>query len=768
MKFDLSPLRAPKPHVQAISVAILVLTLQLICEVPLALALRAEAYLATQVLVGASIAKLVLQRKLSFSEFIGLGFALGSLVAMCIDQLLIETPLASVSWTLVPIAAIAVLVTTKKHKSILQEHDQPLPSMSFIAFIVLLILVQERYWPLYIALSLLPLLLFNSYRPKILSSTQKWTIHSALAMLVLSTGVSVIRHRPNLWWIKTQDFQFFEALSYSLTHWGSNDQIFVQGQPVLYHWFSYAWMGLTTKAISAPTWVVQAKIAPIIVSIVIVYLMIALLQHLKVSGWKLVTILMVVVLINDFNFESFSMVFSYNWILAFAFFLFQWSKFQNWRLAIASSVMAAGALGAKSSNIAILVSGFVMLLVFELIQKRIHVKKVVEHAGIFVITMTIVYLKLYFNSPYSATIKFGTVGIAQDFFGDVDNLPRDQFIFWSLVVLCNILALYVVSIFATRTERSTEFRPLWLFCLGSIFATTAALLVSVSIYEQEEYFLHSFALFGSIIVGLVTCRSIEQFSIKIESGRNATIMFALLIPVVFVRLFINDDNSGEAWAIRSRIINGSSIVVLVLCALLIYALTRNYKIGVQSVSALFIVSALFVTVVSLNSTWFTHQSRFRNEILSPGFSDNMIGTVEMQSFFTDAQKFIPRDAIVASNYVCDATNCPVSTYDADRIDWTVGGEAMSLSIYLHRRLYVSGYGYLWQNVELPEFARDRLRLSIDFGAFQTESLAKRLIDDGVKYFVLDRKSKVVTLPNRYSESLLTSQRFELLRLIDSN
>ena len=768
MNLVLSPLRPTKPHLQAISVAILVLTLQLICEVPLALALRAEAYLVTQILVGASIAKLVLQRKLSFSEFIGLGFALGSLVAMCVDQLLVETPLSSVSWTIVPIAAIAVLITGNKHKHTQQEHGQPLPSITFIAFILLLVLVQERYWPLYIALSLLPLLIFNSYSSKNLNSIQKWVIRSVLATVVLITGLSVIRNRPTLWWIKTQDFQFFEALSYSLTHWGSNDQIFVQGQPVLYHWFSYAWMGLTTKAISAPTWVVQTKIAPIIVAVVIVYLVIALLQSFKVGGWKLVTILMVVVLINDFNFESFSMVFSYIWILAFALCLFQWCKIHSWRLAIASSVMAAAALGAKSSNIAILVSGFGMLLAFELIQKRIHLKKVVAHASVFIIAMTLVYLKLYFNSPYSATIETGTVGIAQDFFGDIDTLQRGQFIFWSIVVLCNILALYLASTFATRTERSTEFRPLWLFCLGSLLATISALLVSVSIYEQEEYFLHSFVLFGSIIVGLATCRVIEHFGSRQESRRNAPILFALLISVVLVRLYINDDNSGEAWAIRARIINGSSVLVLVLSALLIYMFTKRRKNGAQNIIGLFIVSALLVTVVSLNATWFKHQGRFRNEILSPGFSDNMIGTVEMQSFFTDAQRFIPRDAIVASNYVCDATDCPVSTYDADRADWTVGGEAMNLTIYLHRRSYVSGYGYLWQNVELPGFARDRLRLSIDFGEFQTEALAKELMDDGVTYFVLDKKSNTEMPSNQYVKPLVTSQRFELLQLTQSN
>jgi len=764
----LSPLRATKPHIQAISVAILVLTLQLICEVPLALALRAEAYLVTQILVGASIAKLVLQRKLSFSEFIGLGFAVGSLVAMCIDQLFVETPLASISWTFVPIAAIVGIFTSYGHKRILQDINQPLPSMIFIAFIVLLILVQERYWPLYIALSLLPLLIFNSYSSKNLSSIQKWVIRSVLATVVLITGLSVIHNRPTLWWIKTQDFQFFEALSYSLTHWGSNDQIFVQGQPVLYHWFSYAWMGLTTKAISAPTWVVQTKIAPIIVAVVIVYLMTALLQSLKVRGWQLATMLTVVALINDFNFESFSMVFSYIWILAFVYFLFQWCRGQNWRLAIAASFMAAGALGAKSSNIAILVSGCGSLLASELIQKRISIKKVIAHAGIFIFALASVYLKLYFNSPYSATIKFGTIGIAQDFFGDVDNLQRPQFIFWSLIVLCNILLLYIISLFATRDELRGEFRPLWLFCFGSIISTTAALLVSVSIYEQEEYFLHSFVILGSMLVGFMMCRFIENFLSSIGRKANVAILLVQFSSVIFVLFVVTDSNSGEAWAIRSRIINGSSVMVLLLFSLLIYIFTKKYKINTQPITALFIVSALLVTSVSLNTKWFKYQSRFRNEILSPGFSDNMIGTAEMQSFFTAAQKFIPKEAIVASNYVCDDANCPISTFDADRKDWTVGGEAMNLSIYLHRRLYVSGYGYLWQNVELPEFARDRLRLSIDFGQFQTEALAKKLFDDGVTYFVLDKKSKTGTLSNQYVKTLLTSQRFELLRLIDSN
>jgi hypothetical protein len=60
------------------------------------------------------------------------------------------------------------------------------------------------------------------------------------------------------------------------------------------------------------------------------------------------------------------MVFSYVWLLALAYFLIQWSEQQHWRLVLATSSMAAGALGAKSSNIAVIVAGCGMLFLFQL------------------------------------------------------------------------------------------------------------------------------------------------------------------------------------------------------------------------------------------------------------------------------------------------------------------------------------------------------------------------------------------------------------------
>jgi hypothetical protein len=763
VKLTITPMHSTKPLRQALSAALLVLVVQLISDVPFFFAVKAEAYLATQVVFGAAITGLLLRRRLDFAEFVGVGFAIGSLAAMCIDQLLVETPLKSFSWLLLPIAAMAIVSSPKlRGYATFSKNEKSLP-LPFIALLLLVVLVHERYWPLYIALSIIPLLLFNTFKPKSMQKMAMRCIQGALSAVTIVVTFVVLQNRPNLWWIKTQDFQFFEALSHSLTHWGSNDQVFVQGKPVLYHWFSYAWMGLTSKAIDAPTWLMQTKIAPIFVSLAILYLVIALLKHVGFTGWRASLVLVVFVLLNDFNFESFSMIFSYIWLLALAYFLIQWSEQQHWRLVFATSFMAAGALGAKSSNIAVLVAGCGMLFLFQIAQRKIKSSLVIAHGLTIAFALGVVYLKLYFNSPYDATINLGTIGIAQDIFGDVDSLPRPQFMFWSAIILLNLLLVYSVAATSTRNLGNPAFKHFWQFYVGTIVATTTALLLTVSYYEQEEYFLHSFVLFSSLIVGVAVGEFVQLT--KTVNSRLPLIVAStiMLLCVGAVRLAFSDDNSGEFWAIQSRIINGSSIVVLLLAAILIGFITQR-RMPVARIALVFVACSTLVAAFTANDKWFTFQQRFQNEVTQPQFSDFMIGAATIQDFLQEAKTLIPHDAIVASNYECDEPQCLVNSVGADRLDWEVGGEAMLMTIYLERRMFISGYGFLWQNVELPEFAKERMRISSEFAATPTEDLASQLRQMGVDYFVLDKSRVDQTSNLSEASTLLEDKRFELISL----
>ena len=764
MKPDPTPLRPAEPKIQAFSLALLVFGLLLLFEVPIWLALRSEAYLATQIVLGAFIVRHLLGRQLTIFEFAGLGFAVGSLVAMCTDQLLVATPFKELSWLIIPAVSTLIVASPKRKQLSLESNTSlQLPAL-FIGFIALTMLVHERYWPLYIATSLIPLLLFNTFKPL---GWTKWATEIArlpLLLLVPLAATYALRSRPSMWWIKTQDFQFFEALSYSLTHWGSNDQVFVQGQPVLYHWFSYAWMGLATKATYAPTWLMQTKIAPVFVVIAIICAVIALLHRLNIKGWKAVVTLCVFVALNDFNFESFSMVFSYIWLLALLYFLNEWCKAPLWRLAFTSSFVAAGALGAKSSNIAVLVAGVGMLLLIELVKKRIAPLLIFSHGAMIALGLVIVYIKLYANSPYDSTINFGTIGIAQDIFGDVDSLPRTEFIIWSFIILVNLIAMYVMALTVNFTNRGKTDQPLINFTLGAFIATIVALLMTVSYYEQEEYFLHSFVLFGSIVVGLAVCAFLTQFTNSMNKRFQIGFGAVLLAMVGLVRLIFSDNNSGAVWAIRSRIADGSSIIILLIASLSIALIFRR-SILRRNVVPFFVASSVLVTTFTLNTRWFTQQQQFKDEVSVDNFAAFMIGSTEFQDFLGKAQKLIPRNAVVASNYECDDPACPTDSFGAYREDWTIGGEAMLLTIYLERRMYISGYGFLWQNVQLPGFAKTRLAVSSRFAGKPTEQDAQLLRNDRVDYFILDKSRISPSNWNKTAELIHTSNRFDLYRLM---
>jgi hypothetical protein len=142
----------------------------------------------------------------------------------------------------------------------------------------------------------------------------------------------------------------------------------------------------------------------------------------------------------------------------------------------------------------------------------------------------------------------------------------------------------------------------------------------------------------------------------------------------------------------------------------------------------------------------------------------MVGPTDIQTFLREAKTLIPQDAIVASNYECDQPVCPSDSVGYDRLNWKVGGEAMLMTIYLERRMFISGYGFLWQNVELPDFAKERMRLSSEFATSPTEGLASQLRQQGVDFFIVDRSRANKMNGTFTAKVLLEDQRFKLLQL----
>jgi len=694
---------------------------------------------------------------------IGTGFAIGSLIAVTLDQLLVSTPIRDISWVVIPLVAVLTFIRSFRTSQPLHTPDIAQISITTFGFLVLIGLVQERFWPLWIAISMLPLVLIRETNfPKVRRS-----YFIPLWVLVVGTASLVVKNRPTLWWIKTQDFQFFESLSYSLAHWGSRDHVFATGNPILYHWFSFAWIGMISRVISAPDWIVLTKIGPPVVILFLVHIVNELLSHFGLSRNQRMLGILLVLMLNDLNFESPSMVFSYVYLLAFCVLVIDFFANKTIPVALLAAALSAGALAAKSSNIAVLSGGLCGIFYFGWTRFKSQRFKIVQMSLFTGFGLIIVFLSMYFKSPYGGNIEFGLVGLAQDFYGDIATLPRMSFVFWSLFFLLNIVAFNLLIV---RTSWShTKLRNhafFWVF-LGSTPISIIALLISNSVHEQEEYFQHSWVIIGSICLVVLLFDSTNLLTLNAKSLRQICLTSIVLVICTWsLQLMIPTSNSGTYHAVKMRIINGSSIFLLLATAIAILLLSHmlHFRLDRSDLRYAVLVAGTIILIFSLNTRWFTDQNKFQNEVSAETHNEYMFGDHIVQDIGEAVSTLTPESAIIASNYFCDQLDCKFDSYDPHRLNWSVGGEAMYLVVYSHRRYLVSGYGFLWQNVKPSDDVVRRIKLSLDFGSAPSAELLDDLRSRNVSYFVIDLSMTAFRDWTQFGEIAASNERFILLKL----
>ena len=755
-------LRLGARDIQLLSTTLALMVILLLSEVPLKYCILSTLLVMSHTFVGAKIyQRFVPSDATNFP--LGAGFAIGSLLAVGLDQLLVPTAFRDFSWIAIPIAAVIALIGDLQTSRPFHTPNTAQISITTLGFLVLTGLVQERYWPLWIAISMLPLVLIgNTKIPKV-----NRTYIITLWALVVGTALLVIRNRPTLWWIKTQDFQFFESLSYSLAHWGSRDQVFATGNPILYHWFSFAWTGMISRIMGSPDWLMLTKIGPPIVIIFLVHIVNELLAHFNLSRNQRVFGILIVLLLNDLNFESPSMVFSYIYLLAFCILAVNFFANKTIPIALLAAALSAGALAAKSSNIAVLSGGLCGIFYFGWTRFKLQRFAVTRMSFFVGVALSIVFLSMYFKSPYGGNIEFGVVGLAQDAYGDIATLPRISFIFWSLFFLLNISMFNLLILrtsWITAILRNNVF--LWIF-LGSTPFSIAALLISKSVHEQEEYFQHSWVIIGSICFAVLLFDLINHLDVRTTSLRRICLASVVLVLSTWtLQLLIPTGNSGAYHAVKMRILNGASIILLLAAALAVLLTSHRPRLRLSrsDLRSAVLAAGAIVLIFSLNARWFTDQNKFQNEVSAETHNEYMFGDHIVQDIGEAVSTLTPESAIIASNYFCDQIDCEIDSYDPHRLNWSVGGEAMYLVVYSHRRYFATGYGFLWQNVKPSDDVVRRIELSLDFGSAPSAELLDDLQNRKVTYFVVDLSMTAFRDWTKFGEIVASNERFILLKL----
>ena len=81
------------------------------------------------------------------------------------------------------------------------------------------------------------------------------------------------------------DVVFFEALAQSVSVWGAHDNSMLVGEPIKYHWLSYAWIGNLTEVSGAGDFTVMTRVFPVVIVIAAVFLAAAWARLLSPVWW---------------------------------------------------------------------------------------------------------------------------------------------------------------------------------------------------------------------------------------------------------------------------------------------------------------------------------------------------------------------------------------------------------------------------------------------------------------------------------------------------
>ena len=242
------------------------LYLLLLSGFPTVDALKVCTMIFVQIVSGALIwAQVMHPRQVDIVEGVGMGLALGSILAVIGHQLFLPTSLSDFGWLLpVVVAAITSVAwrsTKGSHKNFVLEDAS---GLFFVAFAVVLIL-KQWWWllPLALPTGVALYLLSNSGRNKLRNILKPSWIFVTV-FFVAATVLMVYLRQLNLdWWIRSWDVVYHESKSFSIAKFGPRENISLVGYSMSYHWLGNAWIGMNSVVSGLPSWLSVAQVTPI-------------------------------------------------------------------------------------------------------------------------------------------------------------------------------------------------------------------------------------------------------------------------------------------------------------------------------------------------------------------------------------------------------------------------------------------------------------------------------------------------------------------------
>jgi hypothetical protein len=756
---------------------------------------RAALVIAPQIFAGCLIYLLLLKRtEVAAIELLSIGFAIGITASTICDQIFVNLNWPKIGW-LLPLALSLVtgsyVLWAKKidFARIIWRREFKETFFPVIA-IAATALGTEWFWLFPSGVFLIiaaTLMYFPEFRfQKIL--TRLSLLISVVAMYVM------VSTRPKIWWMLEEgDYPFFAALSNALAKGGTANYPLASGFDIKYHWFVYAWVGLTQRVSSTQPFFILTIISPIVFTIAITGIAWSIIAQFSKSQKK--TFLASLVLMTSSSFPlwgggmkivhlgSPSQFYAFAFLFAAIALSLRFLR-RNLRFATFTvSTISAATVLSKTMHGAVLLIFLMSVFVYLLTPQQRDTRRLVQVPLAALMSLLITFY-VFIKMPTTAgllDLRFGEY--AWQLQGDLRNIPLRIV---SVIGLLNILGLAILSLnliletYIIRKKLTLESKLL-LYSSQLVLATVAALsFVVLGDAGENLYFLHSGATTVNLLLLSVVSSSTRFDGINLRAIALWIFIGAGLASATFLIPNL-DSGSGGAIIIRaSRTPFGALAIVLFALFFLILNVREKYKIRLTLRNTLLVTVAMSVTFSVIN--WGRDSQRKTKEFDSIGFT--YVGSPELIEVGTWLKQNTPSDAIFASNFGWGRLNenelFPFSAPCIALRNRLVLQEACmrtgdtKLVVYSERQAWLQATRTIWlqatqnKSEKINEPLKIRQFVSTQFSISPSDQLLKILKDSQIDWFVIDRTNNLRDSWLPFAKIRFTNKSFFVLELSIEN
>lgn len=735
----------------------------ILSEVSLGVSIISSAFLAFQILGGGAILILFSKRILiSWQEFCGVGIAVGSLLTIFLDQIFRNTPISKIA-LVAPV--ILIVFIGKRHRdfqdpnfSILKNY---LSELFVIVGVVFLVLTPEWFWTLPFAI----LMVITSVQ------FQKSKFHFSLVLAGLTTfliSIFSLLRRPVGWWIEDSDFALYEAISKTLSIWGFRDNINAAETSTNYHWFAYAWAGLVDRITSAPSWVSNTRIIPVMIVSGIVLVAWSILERLHFNRKVIIGSLIIVGCFDTIQtwgrgfkigvIASPSQIYGTLLLLTFIYFLILFNEKKLKFSLPLFFILGFSVVGAKVAHGVILAGAIGAVWLFGFFKTR----TVFTYLSLQVLAVLIaIYTSFFFIIGGGGG---SSRGMLLDQVAFVDGITGDfraygLFVHWlaALILLFGMYGLQIFGVMAIISFYSSEQNYLKYFVIGtSITGLFSATFLSGE-FAVELFFTHAASSILIILIAPILLQELMTRQNYLSKNHLIATFAAGLISAAIATNLPNLD-SGSISAILLRTLPSLAGLLPMACAFLLILKSEKQKTISQSLKPFLVLALTGMTALSIG---FYSINFVKNIIVEyPSFESNYKDrTGEDLPDLIQASAWINENIseaeIFATNDFCReiSKSCnPDTDWDSllnfsmncttDQVlrsdDCNAGGYPLLTAIVDRRFLAGNYYVGISDGSAIKPWVVHRVLDSVKFAKDPSFESKKKLTSQGVTWFLLRR------------------------------